>query len=474
MLFTSFSFFVLLVITFLIYYLPFNFFKKSNSQLLILIFSSLIFYGYREPSLLLLLAFSGTVNVFTSYYVTYGKVKNRFLTASVGVIINLVILAFFKYSPLIGTTFFNTENGIGIFLITIPLPIGISFFTFEGISLVIDTYKGHTDSKFKNLVSPSFLIHIRNSFFFIVFFPHLVSGPILKAHDFIPQIGYKKFIEIDWEYCFRTLLLGFFLKLVIADNLKDFTSQIEYPGFTTLSSITLVTLLIGYSFQIFADFAGYSLIALGLAGLFGYVLMQNFNYPYISTSFSEFWRRWHISLSTFLREYLYFPLGGNKKGKFRTYLNLFITMILGGLWHGAGWSYAVWGAFHGLALAIERLINDKWKFVYKPYSFYFYFKIIFIFLMVSLAWLLFKLPNFNQAIFYIKAILSNFSYAVNYIIIFLILFYSLPVILLHFLYLKKQKSPAFLQKWNFVLYAILLFLIITNSGTAGAFIYFQF
>jgi alginate O-acetyltransferase complex protein AlgI len=424
--------------------------------------------------LLSLLAFSGTINVFTSFYVTYGLVKNRLVIASIGVIINLLILAFFKYSPLIGTTFFNTGNGIGNFLILIPLPIGISFFTFEGISLVIDTYKGHNESKFRNLVNPSFIVHIRNSFFFIVFFPHLVSGPILKAHDFIPQIGYKKFQDVDWEYCFRTIVLGFFLKLVIADNLKDFTSQIEFPGFTTLSSITLITLLIGYSFQIFADFAGYSLIALGLAGLFGYILMQNFNYPYISTSFSEFWRRWHISLSTFLKEYLYFPLGGNKKGKFRTYVNLLITMILGGLWHGAGWSYAVWGAFHGLALAIERLINDKWKWVYKPYSFLYFFKIFFIFLMVSFAWLLFKLPNFNQAIFYLKAILNNYSYADNYIIIFLVALYSLPVVILHFLYLKRQKSPSFLMKWNYVLYAILLFLIFTNSGTAGAFIYFQF
>jgi len=474
MLFTSFSFFVLLVITFIIYYLPFPFFKKANTQILVLIISSLIFYGYNTPSLLFLLAFSGTINVITSYYVTYGLVKNRFILATTGIVINLLVLAFFKYSPLIGVTFFNTENGIGNFLITIPLPIGISFFTFEGISLVIDTYKGHTEDKFKNLVNPSFVKHVRNSFFFIVFFPHLVSGPILKAHDFIPQIGNKEFKNIDWDYCFRTLVLGFFLKLVIADNLKDFTSQIEYPGFTTLSSVTLLTLLIGYSFQIFADFAGYSLIALGLAGLFGYVLMQNFNFPYISTSFSEFWRRWHISLSTFLKEYLYFPLGGNRKGKIRTYINLSITMILGGLWHGAGWSYAVWGAFHGLALAIERLINDRWKFVYKPYSFFFFFKILFIFLMVSLAWLLFKLPNFSQAIFYVKAIGSNFSYAVNYIIIFLVLLYSLPVIILHSLYLKRQINPSFLTKWNYLLYGILLFLIITNSGTAGAFIYFQF
>jgi alginate O-acetyltransferase complex protein AlgI len=474
MLFTSFEFFILLVITFVLYYLPFNFFKKANTQLIVLILSSVVFYGYYDPSLLFLLLFSGAVNMITSYYVSYGEAKNRFAIAATGVIVNLLVLAFFKYSPLIGTTFFDTTKGIGHFLITIPLPIGISFFTFEGISLVIDTYKGHTDDKFKNLVHKSFPTHIRNSFFFIVFFPHLVSGPILKAHDFIPQIGGKKFQEIDWEYCFKTLVVGFFLKLVIADNLKDFTASMVYPGFTTLSSFTLFTMLLGYSFQIFSDFAGYSLIALGLAGLFGYRLMQNFNFPYIATTFSEFWRRWHISLSTFLKEYLYFPLGGNQKGKVRTYINLAITMILGGLWHGAAWSYAVWGAFHGLALAIERLFNDKFKFTIKQGTVFYYFKILFIFLMVTLAWLLFKLPNFNQVIEYIKSLFGNTNLVTNYISIFLILLYSLPVVLYHILYLKRQKNPLFLKRLDVWAYGLMVFLIFTNSGTPGAFIYFQF
>ena len=310
MLFNSFPFFVLLVITFIVYYFPVKFFRKGNTQLLILIFASVIFYGYFKPSLLILLAFSGAVNVTTSYFVNYGVPKYRLLLASLGVVVNLTILAFFKYSPLIATSFFDTKEGLGAFLLTIPLPIGISFFTFEGISLVVDTYKGHKDDKFKNLVHESFSVHIRNSFFFIVFFPHLVSGPILKAHDFIPQIGQKLFRDIDWNFCFRLLVGGYFLKLVVADNLNDFTSSLVYPGFMAFSTLDLISMLMGYSFQIFADFAGYSLIALGLASLFGYRLMQNFNFPYISTSFSEFWRRWHISLSTFLKEYLYFPLGG--------------------------------------------------------------------------------------------------------------------------------------------------------------------
>jgi len=474
MLFTSFAFFILLLITFIVYYLPFNFFKKQNTQLIVLIVASAVFYGYYAPVLLFLLLFSGTVNVITSYYVSFGSPQYRFSFAFAGVAINLVVLAFFKYSPLFANTFFNTNNSIGHFLLTIPLPIGISFFTFEGISLVIDTYKGHTDPVFKNLVDKSFPTHVRNSFFFIVFFPHLVSGPILKAHDFIPQISNKFFKNIDWEYCFKTLVVGYFLKLVIADNLKDFTSSLIYPGFMTLSSLTLVSMLLGYSFQIFADFAGYSLIALGLAALFGYRLMQNFNFPYISTSFSEFWRRWHISLSTFLKEYLYFPLGGNRKGKVRTYINLAITMVLGGLWHGAAWSYAVWGAFHGLALAIERLINDKIKFSIKPKSLLFYFKMLFVFLSVSLAWLLFKLPNFNQVIMFMKAVSSNTGMVTNYISIFLIVLYSSPVVLYHLIYLRQKQKPMFLHKMEFAVYGLMIFLIFTNSGTPGTFIYFQF
>jgi len=474
MLFNSFPFFVLFLVTFFVYYLPFGFFKSGNTQLLVLILASIIFYGYFKPSLLFLLAFSGSVNVITSYYVSFGAPKYRFMMASAGVIVNLAVLGFFKYSPLIAKTFFDTGEGIGAFLITIPLPIGISFFTFEGISLVVDTYKGHKENKFKNLVHESFAVHIRNSFFFIVFFPHLVSGPILKAHDFIPQIGKKYFKDIDWKDSFRLLVTGYFLKLVVADNLNDFTSSLIYPGFMSFSTLDLISMLFGYSFQIFADFAGYSLIALGLASLFGYRLMQNFNFPYISTSFSEFWKRWHISLSTFLKEYLYFPLGGNRKGKVRTYVNLFITMVLGGLWHGAAWSYAVWGAFHGLMLALERLINDRFEFNIKKNSFLFYLKVLFIFLSVSMAWLLFKLPNFDQVIMFLTACFKNTSFVNNYISIFLILLYALPVIIYHFLYLKRQTKPSFLKNMEFVLYGVMLFLIITNSGTAGTFIYFQF
>lgn len=468
MLFNSFAFAGLLLVTFILYYLP----KISRFQVLILVISSLIFYAYDQPELVFLLLFSGVLNVLVSYQIAFGEVKQKKAIVASGVIINLTVLAFFKYSSLISITFFDPKDSIGEFLLHIPLPIGISFFTFEGISLLVDVFKGDRFDN-KKLIPKSLLKHAERTLFFISFFPHLVAGPILKAHDFYPQIGRKTLSAIDWTLSFKKLTLGYFLKMVVADNLKDFTFWIAYPYFKTQSGLNLVVMLFGYSFQIFADFAGYSLIAIGLANLFGYRFNDNFNFPYISASFREFWKRWHISLSSFLMEYLYFPLGGSKKGKARTYLNLMITMILGGLWHGAAWSYAVWGAVHGLALAVERFVNDHVNF--KAGNFVTVLKTCMVFLFVTLAWLLFKLPDFNHVIIYLKSIYTNWNVAVNINSIIYISVYSSPVILYHvfFLIFRSNRILWFKNREAFY-YAILLFLILLNSGSSGSFIYFQF
>ncbi len=466
--FTSFIFVLLLLLTFTLYYLPF----LRKWQIQILIISSLLFYAYHQPELVFLLLFSISVNVVSSYLIVYGNPRFKKRYAIAGVVINLFILIFFKYGPLVSRSFFSSANPVGEFLLTMPLPIGISFFTFQGISLVIDVFNEKYVSN-KLLVPLSFWKHTKQILFFKGFFPQLISGPIIKAHDFIPQIGFKKLQNIQWETVFKKLTVGYFLKMVVADNLKDFTFYISFPYFQGYSTLNLIVMLFGYSFQIFADFAGYSLIAIGLAKLFGYDFMENFNFPYISTSFKQFWKRWHISLSTFLMEYLYFPLGGNRKGKLRTYLNLMIVMFLGGLWHGAAWSYAVWGSFHGLALALERFFSPAkerhhdliTKFV----------KGIFVFAFVTLAWLLFKLPDFNQVIEYFKSIRHNGSIPIDFQLITYILMYSLPVLIYHLIYLIQAK-PMFtrFQKFSYLAYALMLFLMLTNSGSPGAFIYFQF
>jgi alginate O-acetyltransferase complex protein AlgI len=472
MLFNSFEFVALVLITFVIYYLPI----ARKIQVPILIAASLFFYGYTNPKLLILFLISVIINVTTSYLVVHGQPEKRKLYATVGVIVNLLILAFFKYSPLFGRTFFPPGHTVGEFLAYVPLPIGISFFTFEGISLVVDAYKGRNIPEYRSLVAKSVTRHAINTTFFVAFFPHLVAGPILKAHDFIPQIKEKYFRAIDWTYCYKALVTGYFLKMVIADQLNHHTFWIQYPYFETHSSFVLLTLLFGYSIQIFADFAGYSLIAIGVAALFGYRLMQNFNYPYISTSFSEFWRRWHISLSTFLKEYLYIPLGGNRKGNARTYFNLMITMVLGGLWHGAAWSYAVWGLFHGVALALERLWRDQYPAPAHPSVLRQIISGTLVFSLVTLAWLLFKLTDFEHVIKYIQAIFSNTDYSSYMAIVVYIMLYSTPVVLYHFYYLYRVNNPghALTLRAEPYVYGLMFFMIITNSGIGTDFIYFQF
>ncbi|MGR3810240.1 MBOAT family O-acyltransferase [Jiulongibacter sp. NS-SX5] len=468
MLFTSSEFFVLLAITFVIYYLL----RKEGHQKLILIISSFVFYAWNFPKLLILLCVSIAINILTVKAIKNGEASKRYWWATLGVIINLGILAFFKYSPLLGKTFFAEGSEFGQFLVSIPLPIGISFFTFQGLSLVVDTYRARNNDD--NLPEDNKSL-VESIALYIGFFPQLIAGPIVKAYEFLPQIKGKLLKDIDWEYCVKQLILGYFLKMVIADNLKDHTFWMQYPYFMELSGLNLLALLFGYSMQIFSDFAGYSLIALGLAGLFGYRLRDNFMFPYISSTFSEFWRRWHISLSTFLREYLYIPLGGNRKGKVRTYFNLMITMVLGGFWHGAAWSYAVWGAAHGIALAVERLMGD-----YMPFNWpkgLRFIKVIFIFSVVTLLWLLFRLPAFSEVILYVQQIsLAPFFKGLDDLnTVFFIGMYSLPILAYHLIYLLNEKEK---RKWFVsaepVMYGALLFFILVNSGSSGSFIYFQF
>ena len=468
MLFTSYPFLFLLIATFALYYWP----LLRKHQLWTVVLASFAFYAYNYPVLLILLLFSISINAFTSYMVHLGKPENRKLYATIGVVTNLGVLAFFKYSPLFSRLFFADTSDIGHFLVTIPLPIGISFFTFHGISLLVDIYKKKNIDQYKQVLESNPGRHWLITALYIAFFPQLIAGPIVKAYGFLPQIREKYLKDIRWEVAFKQLIMGYFLKMVIADNIKDFTFWIEYPYFIGLSSITLFTMLLGYSMQIFADFAGYSLIALGLAELFGYQLPINFNFPYISRTFSEFWTRWHISLSSWLREYLYFPLGGNRKGEIRTYINLMLVMFLGGLWHGAAWSYAIWGSFHGLALAVERFFETKVK--VKDTVFVKILRALMVFTFVTFAWLLFKLPNFDHVIKYVLAMMHGGT--TNIQIIFHILLYTIPVVIYHLAYVYEQAKGRELIKSSLqpVLYGILLFIIIVNSGTAGDFIYFQF
>lgn len=470
MLFNTPTFLLFLLVVFGIYYLPF----LKKQQVLILVLASLIFYSFEKFEYVLLLLVSASINILCSYLVVYGSEKTRKPIAISGLIANILILFFFKYGPLISKTFLEPNDSIGHFLLYLPLPIGISFFTFEGISLVVDVWK-EKYIKGSDIVSKNLLNHTKKTIFFISFFPHLIAGPILKAHDFYPQIMEKKLKDIKWQFAFKAIVIGYFLKMVVADNLKDFTTQnMMYPSFEWASSLTLLSYVFGYSCQIFADFAGYSSIAIGLGLLFGYNLNQNFNFPYISTSFREFWKRWHISLSTFLMEYLYIPLGGSRKGVARTYLNLILTMSIGGFWHGAGWTYALWGFLHGLVLVLERICKSKTE---KKHNFLIKFiQFSITFWVVSFFWLFFKLPDLYSIVSFLVHFSLNIYLPNNIPVISYILVYSSPVLVYHAVYLLRRGSTfdLYFKKTEFVWYAILLFLILLNSGTIGTFIYFQF
>lgn len=470
MLFTDPSFVLLVLVTWCLYYLP----ATRRWQLWWVTAAGFVFYAWESPGLLSLLLASIAVNVVTSHRVAHGRPSLRLTWAVAGVATNLGMLLFFKYSPLFARSFLDgSDTSVGSFLIQLPLPIGISFFTFQGISLVVEVYRSKPCDKEQDrhaLVPRNFGEHLGNTMLFKSFFPNLIAGPIIKAHEFYPQIQPKRLADLPWNAAFRALVTGYFLKMVVADNLKDSTFWIAHPFFLGQSSVTLLALLFGYSMQIFADFAGYSLIAIGLAALFGYRLPANFRQPYLSRSFAEFWRRWHISLSTWLRDYLYLPLGGNRCGSARTYLNLFLVMLLGGLWHGAAWSYAVWGGIHGAALALERGCRGRIRLPDHPLVAA--SRALAVFCFVTLAWLLFKLPSFPQAMEYLGAIASNHG-PTQPLRVCHVLFYSAPVVALHGWHLLKARRHA-LARMEPLALGMMLAAIVVERGTPGAFIYFQF
>jgi alginate O-acetyltransferase complex protein AlgI len=466
MLFNSFAFILFFLVVASVYYSS----ACRRWQVEWLVLASLFFYAYEQPWLLTILILSATITSVASHAVAHGS-RPR-LAATLGVVINLGFLAFFKYNRLIFESIgadLERIGSAGQALLMLPLPIGISFYTFHGISLVVDTWRG----KVPKPPSPSPIAHGRNTLLYLLFFPQLVAGPIVKAQDFMPQIGIKAFRDIDWDLARHQLVLGFFLKMVIADNLAQQTTYMSCPACRSLSSIDLIVLLVGYSAQIFADFCGYSLIAMGLATLLGYRLPENFNRPYIAQSLADFWRRWHISLSSFLREYLYLPLGGNRRGAFRTYLNLIIVMGLGGLWHGAAWSYAIWGLWHGAGLALERLAATHMPAVALPSGMALAVKAVrmaLVFTFVTLGWLLFKLPQFGDVLSYLSAIAANTGFAPSGLRLLVVSVYVTPVIAYHAVPAVRQAVRSFTAPIE----AAMLAAIILNSGSAHAFIYFQF
>jgi len=445
--------------------------KKRFLRTLWTILFSLFFYYKSSGNYVAILLFSTVIDFYLGKAIYQAKTKGKkklFLILSL--FSNLGLLTYFKYTNF----FIDTINALGgnLTALNIFLPIGISFYTFQTLSYSIDIYRG-------NLKPVDSLFDFA---FFVSFFPQLVAGPIVRAADFLPQIG-KKLTLSSLDLSRATILIagGLFKKAVISDyisvNFVDriFDNPMLYSGFEALMGVY------AYALQIYCDFSGYSDMAIGISLLLGFKLPINFNSPYQSGSITEFWRRWHISLSSWLRDYLYISMGGNRVSKLRTYFNLMMTMLLGGLWHGASWKFVLWGFMHGAMLAIEKFFKSIFKIPQNKLT-----KILTVFLtfnFVSFCWIFFRANSFKNAIDVIKQISLGFNFdmmkqvivAYPYVFLALLVGYSL-----HFTPQKwEQKTIQVLVKTPLIFKALIIAIVTwisiqVSSGELVPFIYFQF
>lgn len=399
MIFNSLAFAIFLPVVLGLYYALG--FRWQNKMLLA---ASLFFYAWWDWRFLGLLALTIFIDYYAShkvYKATTHRDKKRWMLLSI--ISNLVVLGIFKYSDFFITSFASLLHSIG-FTVHLPtlalvLPVGISFYTFMSMAYVIDVYRGE--------LKPT--THFFDFALFVSYFPHLVAGPILRAPQLLPQLTKKRNISLGQiRDGVALIIIGYTRKLVIADLLAPYVNG-AFKDIDAMGSGDLFVRMFFFAIQLYGDFAGYSDIARGVSKLFGIELNLNFDTPYLSQNITEFWRRWHISLSTWLRDYVYIPLGGNRKGKARTYINNFLTMLIGGLWHGANWTFVVWGALNGIYLAVHKLYLDVRGMKYIPstrFTFVTPFKMMFMFFLAAFAFLIFRSPDFSTAWHYISRMFS--------------------------------------------------------------------
>lgn len=384
-------------ITFLFYFLPllflFYFCFRKNIKIanIVLLVGSLIFYAWGEPIFVVLMLTSIIMNYITGRFID--KLDQKKLVLTLGIIGNLGLLFYFKYFSF---AIANVSGALGQNL-TVPniaLPLGISFFTFQAITYLVDLYRGEIKVQ-KNLF---------NLALYISLFPQLIAGPIVRYHDIEKQITKRSVTSDDFYQGVRRFIIGFSKKILIANTFGQVADEIFALPNTDLTSVLIGIAIVAYTIQIYFDFSAYSDMAIGLGRMFGFKLLENFNYPYISRSVREFWQRWHISLSTFLRDYLYIPLGGNQKGELITYRNLITVFLLCGLWHGAGWTFLLWGTYFGLFLIIERMFLGRLLSKLPNILSWLYALVVIMF-----GWLLFRAETVQQFTFMSETLIAGTS-----------------------------------------------------------------
>ena len=478
MLFNSIDFAIFLPIVFLLYWFVVN--KKIKLQNIFLLVASYVFYGWWDWRFLSLIAFSTVVDYAIGRLLgSENNISKRKVLLGLSIAINLGFLGFFKYYNFFLDNFIHAfswfGNPVSARALSIVLPVGISFYTFQTLSYSIDVYR-------KKLEPTKDFIGFAA---FVSFFPQLVAGPIERATNLLPQFHKKRVFKYSSAINgLRQILWGLFKKMVIADNCAVYVNTI-FEHHQDYSGSTLVVGAVFFAFQIYCDFSGYSDIAIGTARLFGFNLMQNFAYPYFSRDMAEFWRRWHISLSTWFRDYLYIPLGGSRGPKAKVVRNVFIIFIVSGFWHGANWTFIVWGALNAIYFLPLLLTNKNRQHLHvvayhKNWpSIQSILKIILTFGLTTLAWIFFRAKNVAEALQYIKGIFTNNPLSIPEIrpsnLFLLLLFF----IAMEWMGRRDQYALEYFGlKWKrplrIAFYYSLVILIIWFSRNDQPFIYFQF
>ncbi len=474
MIFTSLNFFVFLITTLCIFYVMPNKFRVT-----VLIIASAFFYMYEQAILILLLIFIITVNYFLSLFIEESQTKSRKkFYYYLGLLINIGVLVFFKYYNFIIenitylTGCFNLKNPFP--LLNIILPIGLSFFVFQSIGYLIDVFRGRHKAE-KNFADFTL---------FILFFPKLLVGPIERSKNFLPQLKQKTYINnVDIILGSKLILWGLFRKLVVADRISTYT-DVVFTNYTHHSGITMFVTILLYAIQLYADFSGYTDIARGIARLFGFNLMQNFNRPFFAKSVSDFWRRWHISLSSWVNAYIYNPIVLNRRdwGNYGVVYALLISFTIIGIWHGATWNFVLFGFFQSIALIFETITVKYRKKIAKriPPIIYDNISLILTFIFISLCLVFFRIPNFGDA----KSIISRLFVGGDFFIgqpsTLLFMAFGIGVLFLcdlqdEYNILKKRffnHQHWLIQQIAYSLLIISILLIGVFDG--GQFIYFQF
>lgn len=471
MLFNSQQFMIFFIIVYLLFLLLKN---HINTRNILLLISSYIFYGSWDWRFLFLIFLSTLVDYWIGIQLGKTDVSDlpkRKRLLAISVIFNLGMLGIFKYFNFFVASFSGLLAAFGfrsdIAILNIILPVGISFYTFQTLSYSIDVYR--------NQLKPSY--NFITFATFVAFFPQLVAGPIERASNLLPQLSEKVRITPEKVHSALFLILwGYFKKVAIADHVAIYANTI-FNDYEIYSGLSVFVGLLAFAIQIYCDFSAYSDIARGVARLMGFELMVNFRLPYFALSPSDFWNRWHISLSTWLRDYLYIPLGGNRQSVAKTYRNLILTMILGGLWHGAAWNFVLWGSFHGIVLALFRRFDKFDIHQLEQYSrLYLFFRWCMMLGIILYSWLLFRAESLDQI--YQMTMQLFIPNVANITSLIEILIYASPLIVMQIAQ-AKSKDLLIFTKLNIhlqVLFSIvlLIWLIVYGQHGHSEFIYFQF